>query len=60
MFVPADLQLSLLLLLLLLSCRHGQLVMLGSGNSLLLGKVLYVVQSGIVKVGGMTVMCSAG
>lgn len=30
--------------------RHGQLVMLGSGSTLPLGKVLYVVQSGIVKV----------
>lgn len=34
-------------------CRHGQLVMLGSGSSLKLDKVLYVVQSGIVKVRAM-------
>jgi hypothetical protein len=34
----------------LLWCRHGQLVMLGKGNNLPLDKVLYVVQSGIVKV----------
>lgn len=32
-------------------CRYGHLVMLGKGSSLPEGKDLYIVQSGIVKVG---------